>query len=160
MKHVLAFSLPVLCMAFSQGCAQLPQERMPQARAPAAESAPASARLDARWSSAIVGMAVESAAGEKLGRVQDVIVDGYGHPAFAILSYRGALEPVTKYAAVPWATVAEMLDRDKLVVNQPVLEKRGRSRSSRAIPTSPRLARKSWSPTRCATRASPGSSRA
>jgi len=69
-------------------------------------------------------MPVESSAGATLGRVQDVIVDGYGRPAFAIVSYGGVVAGLgAKYAAIPWETVAEMLDRDKLVVNQPILER-------------------------------------
>ena len=118
MKYVLALPLTVLCTLVSLSCAQTPQ-----VSAPAAESAPAAARLDAKWLSAIFGMPVESPTGQMLGRVQDVIADGYGHSAFAILSYRGTTGPETKYAAVPWETVAEMLDRDKLVVDQRVLEK-------------------------------------
>jgi hypothetical protein len=87
------------------------------------ENGTVAARLDARWSSAIVGMPVESSGGATLGRVQEVIVDGYGRPAFAILSYGGIVAGLgAKYAAVPWETVAEMLDRDKLVVSQSVLE--------------------------------------
>jgi len=109
-------------MAVSLSCAQTPQVSAPPVAA-AAESTPVAARMDAKWSSAIIGIPVENSAGEKLGRVQDVIGDGYGHSTFAILSYRGATGSKTKYAAVPWETVAEMLDRDKLVVDQTVLEK-------------------------------------
>jgi hypothetical protein len=55
--------------------------------------------------------------------VQEVIVDGYGRPAFAILSYGAVVAGLgAKYVAVPWETVAEMLDRDRLVVNLPVLQ--------------------------------------
>jgi hypothetical protein len=68
-------------------------------------------------------MPVQNAAGKELGRVQDVVADGYGHSAFAIVSYQGTRGAVTRYAAVPWLTIAEMLDRDKLVVDQLVLEK-------------------------------------
>jgi hypothetical protein len=56
--------------------------------------------------------------------VQEVVVDGYSRPSFAIVRYGGLVAGLgAKYAAIPWQTVAEMLDRDKLVVNQPLLEK-------------------------------------
>ena len=116
MKNVLLLPLAAFCLATNLSCAQLPQTS-----APAAETG--ARALDARWTSAIIGLPVESSAGEKLGRVQDVVVDGYGHSTFAILSYRGTSESGTKYAAVPWNTVAEMLDRDRLVVDHPMLQK-------------------------------------
>jgi len=128
MKHVIALPLTAFCVALSVGCVQLPRAREPVAsmvapQAAVRENGTTAARLDARWSSAIVGMPVESSGGAKLGRVQDVIVDGYGRPAFAILSYGGMVAGLwAKHAAVPWETVAEMLDRDKLVVSQSVLE--------------------------------------
>ena len=115
MKILLVLPLTAFCVASSLSCVQ-----MPQTTAPAAETG--ARGLDARWSSAIVGLPVENSAGKELGRVQDVIVDGYGHSAFAIVSYRGTHGSTMKYAAVPWDTIAEMLDRDKLVVDQPVLE--------------------------------------
>jgi sporulation protein YlmC with PRC-barrel domain len=129
MQSASILPLTVFCMALSVGCAQLQPARAPVASVgasqPAAgESRVAGARLDARWLSAVVGMPVESSAGATLGRVQDVIVDGYGRPAFAIVSYGGVVVGLgAKYAAIPWETVAEMLDRDKLMVNQPILEK-------------------------------------
>lgn len=129
MKNALFLPTAAFCVALSVGCAQLPRAREPLESAAASqpvvrESGTVAARLDARWLSAIVGMPVASSAGATLGRVQDVIVDGYGHPAFAIVSYGGMVASLgAKYAAIPWQTVAEMLERDKLVVNQPILEK-------------------------------------
>jgi sporulation protein YlmC with PRC-barrel domain len=114
-KNVFSVALGIFCLASCLGCAQTPQ-----IAAPAAETS--GGRLDARWSSAVVGMPVQNAAGKELGRVQDVVADGYGHSAFAIVSYAGTSGSTRKYAAIPWTTVAEMLDRDKLVVDQPVLE--------------------------------------
>jgi sporulation protein YlmC with PRC-barrel domain len=129
MKQIMVLALATLCVAVTASCAQtqLAHASLASAPPPAAEAranSPTPARFDAKWSSALVGMPVESVAGEKLGRVQDVIVDGYGRPTFAILSYGGRMAGLgAKYTAVPWETVAELLDRDRLVVNQPVLEK-------------------------------------
>lgn len=85
-----------------------------------ADSAPA--RLDAKWVSAIVGMQIVTPAGARFGRVQQVVVDGYGRASFAIASYGGVMGVGTRYTAVPWATVAEMLDRDRLRVERSNLE--------------------------------------
>ena len=129
MKHVLVLPLALFCMALSAGCAQLPSTREPVASvAPPLpsehENGVGAARLDARWSSAILGMPVKSSSGATLGRVQEVVVDGYGRPAFAIVRHGGVVAGLgSKYAAIPWPAVAEMLDRDKLVVSEPILQK-------------------------------------
>jgi sporulation protein YlmC with PRC-barrel domain len=80
------------------------------------------ARMDAKWVSAIVGMKVVTPAGALLGRVQDVVIDGYGRASFAIVSYGGLMGVGIRYTAVPWATVAEILDRDRLLVDRSNLE--------------------------------------
>jgi sporulation protein YlmC with PRC-barrel domain len=82
----------------------------------------ATALMDAKWVSAIVGMKIVTPAGALLGRVQDVVIDGYGRASFAIVSYGGVMGIGTRYTAVPWATVAEMLDRDRLLVDRSNLE--------------------------------------
>lgn len=128
MKHLVVLSLTAFCAAFGAGCAHSPQApalvaSMPPPKTATHESERAGARLDAKWLSAIVGMPVESSSGAKLGRVQDVVADGYGRPTFAILSYGAWVAGFgARYVAVPWDTVAEMLDRDKLVVNLQVME--------------------------------------
>jgi sporulation protein YlmC with PRC-barrel domain len=80
------------------------------------------ARLDAKWVSAVVGMKIVTLAGASLGKVNDVIVDGYGQATFALASYGGVFGVGTKYTALPWAVVAELLDRDRLVVRRASLE--------------------------------------
>jgi sporulation protein YlmC with PRC-barrel domain len=78
--------------------------------------------LDTKWVSALVGMKVETPSGARLGTVKDVIVDGYGRQTYAIISYAGMMGLGNKYTAVPWATVAEMLQRDRLLMDQGQLE--------------------------------------
>jgi sporulation protein YlmC with PRC-barrel domain len=78
--------------------------------------------LDAKWMSALVGMKVETPAGARLGTVKDVVVDGYGRQTYAIVSYAGMMGLGNKYTAVPWLTVAEMLQRDRLLMDQAQLE--------------------------------------
>ena len=116
-----------VCVLVSVGCTHVKQERDVVAAAATRGAVDGgvdavTARMDAKWVSAIVGMKIETPAGALLGRVQDVIVDGYGRPGFAIVSYGGVMGIGTKYTAVPWSTVAEMLDRDKLLVERSNLE--------------------------------------
>lgn len=130
MKHasVLAFLFTAPCAALSVGCAHTVPDRESTASVPrhetvVHESRPAGSGLDARWLSALIGMPVVSGAGARLGRVQDVIVDGYRRPAFAILSYGAVVAGLgAKYVAVPWETVAEMLDRDRLIVSPEIIQ--------------------------------------
>jgi PRC-barrel domain protein len=67
-------------------------------------------------------MKVETPSGARLGTVKDVIVDGYGRQTYAIISYAGMMGLGNKYTAVPWVTVAEMLQRDRLLMDQAQLE--------------------------------------
>jgi sporulation protein YlmC with PRC-barrel domain len=78
--------------------------------------------LDAKWVSALVGMKVETPAGTRLGTVRDVVVDAYGRRTYAIISYGGRMGGGNKYTAVPWMTVADMLQRDRLLVDQTQFE--------------------------------------
>lgn len=128
MKHAMVLPFAALCAALSAGCAHTVPARestagLSRPQTVVHESSPAGYGLDAKWLSALVGMPVKTSAGETLGRVQDVIVDGYGHPAFAILSYGAVVAGLgAKYVAVPWETVAEMLDRDRLVVSPEIIQ--------------------------------------
>lgn len=67
-------------------------------------------------------MKVTTPDGTYLGRVTEVVVDGYGKSTFAIISYGGLMGVNRKYAAVPWAVVAEMLESDRLLVDRSQLE--------------------------------------
>jgi sporulation protein YlmC with PRC-barrel domain len=109
------------------GCAQVKPERDAVAaeatrRAVDNGADAATARMDAKWVSAIVGMKIETPAGARLGRVQDVVIDGYGRASFAIVSYGGVMGVGIQYTAIPWAAVAEMLDRNRLLVERSNLE--------------------------------------
>jgi hypothetical protein len=127
MRLLRMTSLAAACALVGFGCTQVKQERDAVAVAATREAVnsgadPVIARMDAKWVSAIVGMKVETPAGALLGRVQDVVIDGYGHASFAIVSYGGVMGLGTRYTAVPWAAVAEMLDRDRLLVARSNLE--------------------------------------
>jgi sporulation protein YlmC with PRC-barrel domain len=126
-RYLTITLLIAACALIGVGCAQVKPE--PDAVAAAATRGAvnngadvATARMDAKWVSAIVGMKVETPAGARLGRVQDVVIDSYGRASFAIVSYGGVMGAGTRYTAVPWAAVAEMLDRDTLLVDRSNLE--------------------------------------
>ena len=121
--------LAVLCVVGSVSCAQPVREHpatagaTPQAAIERQSELPV-ARLDEKWSSALIGMPVANTNGATLGRVQEVIVDGYGRPGFAIVRYGGKLMGAgARFTAIPWVTVAEILERDRLTVDQAILEK-------------------------------------
>jgi sporulation protein YlmC with PRC-barrel domain len=127
MRPMTIIPLIAACALTGFGCAQVKAE--PAAVAAAATRGAvnngadaATARMDAKWVSAIVGMKIETPAGARLGRVQDVVIDGYGRASFAIVSYGGVMGAGTRYTAVPWAAVAEMLDGDRLLVDRSNLE--------------------------------------
>jgi sporulation protein YlmC with PRC-barrel domain len=117
MRVIRILSLLALCAAGSVGCAH--SSRAPE---PVASVAQEPARFGDKWLSAVIGMTVVTSSGTTLGRVQDVIVDGYGRQDFAIVRYGGMAGVGARYTAVPWATVAEMLDRDRLVIDRMALE--------------------------------------
>jgi sporulation protein YlmC with PRC-barrel domain len=67
-------------------------------------------------------MKVGTPAGENLGRVKDVTVDGYGRATYAIVAYGGVMGLGNRYVAIPWTSVAEMLHSDRLVIDKALLE--------------------------------------
>jgi len=128
MRLLKIIPLAAACALVGFGCTQVKQQRDPVAVAGTARAAVYSgadavtARMDAKWVSAIVGMKIQTPSGALLGRVQDVVMDGYGRPGFAIVSYGGVMGFGSRYAAIPWASIAEMLDRDRLLVDRSNLE--------------------------------------
>ncbi len=67
--------------------------------------------------SKIIGMAVDDEQGERLGKVEDLIIDPKGDRViFAVVSYGGTLGIGGKYTAVPLSLMAEG-NRDSLVLN-------------------------------------------
>lgn len=78
--------------------------------------------VNAKWVSAIVGMKVETPAGAALGTVKDVVVDGYGQATHAIVSHGGLMGLGARYTAIPWTSVAQMLQGDRLLMDRAQLE--------------------------------------
>jgi sporulation protein YlmC with PRC-barrel domain len=110
MKLLDAFAVLAAFGLANVACAQ---SQPPESDAPS---------LSAKWVSSIVGMKVTSPTGAYLGRVKHVVVDGYGRSTYAIISYAGMMGLGNKYTAVPWASVADMLQNDRLQVDQSQLE--------------------------------------
>lgn len=68
-------------------------------------------------SSQITGMAVSNPQGEKMGKIDDLLIDHSGAVKYAILSHGGVLGIGNKLIAIPWRALK--LDKEKrvLVVN-------------------------------------------
>jgi sporulation protein YlmC with PRC-barrel domain len=127
MKSLNAFALVAAFGLANVACAQAqppaaPTETDSSGGKSAGGSDASATALNAKSVSAILGMKVETPAGASLGRVRDVVVDGYGRATYAIVSYGGMMGLGNNYTAVPWTTVTEMLHSDRLLVDQAQLE--------------------------------------
>lgn len=88
-------------------------------------------------------MSVQSAAGESLGTVKDIIVDQQGKLTHVIVSYGGTLGLGNKLAAVPWEQASHMMSGSHLVLQKEKLQ----SAPSFTESEWPNLASSSWSTT-------------
>jgi sporulation protein YlmC with PRC-barrel domain len=104
------------------GCTQPPQELRTQEDSSNNGAVVGTSDLGTKWVSDVVGMRVETSTGARLGNVNDVLIDGEGRQTYAIISYAGMMGLGNKYTAVPWRNVGEMLQRDRLVMDQVQLE--------------------------------------
>jgi hypothetical protein len=72
-----------------------------------------------QWrASQIVGMRVQSPAGELLAEVKDIVMDSKGVATHLVLSYGGTLGAGAKLLAVPWSAATAMVDGDRLLVSR------------------------------------------
>jgi sporulation protein YlmC with PRC-barrel domain len=126
MKLLNGLAIAAAVVLTSIGCVQTQREAtsisVPERTMAAGAEDAGAASLNAKWVSALVGMKVETPSGARLGTVKDVIVDGYGRATYAVVSYGGMLGLGNRYTAVPWVSVAEMLQRDRLLIDQSNLE--------------------------------------
>jgi len=61
----------------------------------------------------LMGMAVKNTADEKLGKIEDVVIDlSNGHIRYAVLSFGGFLGVDDKYFAVPWKALHLVADKN------------------------------------------------
>jgi sporulation protein YlmC with PRC-barrel domain len=72
--------------------------------------------------SKLVGMKVQTAAGNNLGEINDVVKDMSGQTSYAVIAYGATLNVAAKHTAVPWAAASPMIQGDKLVMDQSQLE--------------------------------------
>jgi sporulation protein YlmC with PRC-barrel domain len=70
----------------------------------------------------LVGMKVQTATGDSLGQIKDVVIDKSGQTSYAVIAYGATLNVAAKQTAVPWAAVSPMIQGDKLVMDQSQLE--------------------------------------
>lgn len=64
--------------------------------------------------SKLVGMEVQNREGEKLGKVDDVVLDAQGHVRYVALSYGGFLGIGDKLFAVPWSAMTLKADQERV----------------------------------------------
>ena len=76
------------------------------------------ANVSVAQSSKLLGMNVQTASGESLGQIKNVVLDKSGQASYAVITYGAAV----KQTAVPWAVVSPMIQGDKLVMDQSQLE--------------------------------------
>jgi len=68
--------------------------------------------------SKVVGTQVEDPSGQKLGKVEDVILDKQSNAIlFAVVSFGGFLGVAEKYHPLPWASLDYDANRNSYVVN-------------------------------------------
>ena len=75
--------------------------------------------LSGAQASKLVGMNVQTASGDRLGQVKEVVIDKSGQASYAVIAYGPT---AAKQTAVPWAAVSPMIHGDKVVMDQAQLE--------------------------------------
>jgi sporulation protein YlmC with PRC-barrel domain len=73
-------------------------------------------RMSGKQAQKIVGMKVEMASGESLGKVEEVLLDDKGAASYAVISHGN------KRTAVPWSTVESIMENHRLIVDRSQLE--------------------------------------
>ncbi len=92
------------------------------AQAPAAAAAGRNGSMNGSQGKELVGMPVQTATGEILGKVKLVLLDDKGNAAYVVISHNAVMVPGTVQSAVPWANVKAMKQGDKLVADRLQLE--------------------------------------
>jgi sporulation protein YlmC with PRC-barrel domain len=108
----VAVSLVLAPMAFAQEEDSAQKHEPPTTRMAGADQ---DAATDARK---LVGKTVQTASGEKLGKVSDVLVDETQGGQYVLISYGNK-----RFAAVPLARARSMMQKDVLVLERDQLEK-------------------------------------
>ncbi len=128
-KPMLRKCLPPLCAALGlllTACSQQGSEFMPKASAPTAPAtpaAPASAPrpspagpVAARRASTLLSVPVQSAAGQPLGKIQDIVLDARGRATHLVIRSDGKLVPI------PWLLAVSSIHHGILVLSQKRLD--------------------------------------
>jgi sporulation protein YlmC with PRC-barrel domain len=68
--------------------------------------------------SQLIGTAVENPQGDKLGKIEDVVLDfDHGRVSYCVLSVEHGIFATSKYLAVPLAALRPSADGDRLILN-------------------------------------------
>lgn len=110
---------PVLAAAQSTGAASAGANRT---TAPTATTASRSPALQATWqksqrASKIIGMDVVNRNGEKVGDVEDIVLDRNGNVAYAVVSTGGFLGVGERLHAVPWRSLKTDTGADNFLLD-------------------------------------------
>lgn len=102
--------------------AQQPQDQTHRGTALAEREAPPTSggfhTSDQHRTSKLVGIEVQTATGESVGKVEDLVLDSSGRITHAIVAHGGTLGVGEKLTAVPWRVVAAQLSGDKLILER------------------------------------------
>jgi hypothetical protein len=71
----------------------------------------------------IIGMTVQTPAGDSIGAVRDILFDNNGMATHVVIAYGGALGVGGKLAAVPWSTAVSLTKGSRIVVDRSRLER-------------------------------------
>lgn len=118
-RHItIPVAAVALALASPPALAQAGSASPPPAAAKAAAppSAPASREPESR-ASRILGMDVVNPAGEKVGDVEDIVLDRHGSVAWAIVSTGAFLGVGSRLHAVPWRSLQPDTRADRFVLD-------------------------------------------
>lgn len=104
-------------------------------------TAAASGTVDRHLASKIIGQGIETAKGEMLGEVTDVVLDRTGKVTHALVSYQDSAGARPRIAAVPWDALSSMMRGDSIVMERSRLQ--GAPSFAQGQP--PNFANEAWS---------------
>jgi hypothetical protein len=114
MEHTTCFRFLVLLV-----CAALvgPAFAADAPKAAASTQTSGASTMGPQRSSQIVGMTVKNSQDQKLGKIDEFIIDADGRVKYAILSHGGILGIGDKLVPIPWKAIKQGNEKNTLMVN-------------------------------------------
>jgi len=118
----LAIMMTFGTAAFAQAPATAPKEPAPARPAAVAPTRVDASRAERDWerrhrASKIIGTNVRNRQGEKIGDVEDIVLDRNGTVAYAVVSTGGFLGIGDRLHAIPWKALQPVANEDHLVLD-------------------------------------------